>query len=303
MAGESGITTILAHELQRLCEQGIVISPEILFYAESTYGLGPADIESALRDSDFEAHEELLALVLTPDIQMRRTLEPLLEPESTLGPDDLKTLVFSLGQRITAFHLVIPETTTFDLPVEQSDLEYFVTKCYFDRGIDPILGKVLEEFLKPETTIACRLVLRCRGDVYAGRKRDFLCRFVEKSRSHEDQYVELFTLMVTLLAQIKDEDPIEECLLGRRRHLVKTLRDIREFEQKREHYSMEYLMMQRYPIPHESEEQVLAQLQMVMTITDSILELPPDPSLGAYFRDLGVHGRRAGLSEIIRKLS
>ena len=117
-----------------------------------------------------------------------------------------------------------------------------------------------------------------------------------------DKILDLFTLMVTLLAQRQENEGIEEYLLGRRRQLIKKLREIREFEQKRDHYSMEYLMMQRYPIPHESEEQVLDQLRMVTVITDVILGLPPDPSFQAELRNLGTYGCRTDISDIIRML-
>ena len=303
MADTTRIITSLTHELRQTCEQGLVISADILFYAESTHGLGPAELESVLQDRDSEAGEELRALALTPDMHLRRRLEPLLKADSALGQEELEALVSGLVQNLSAFHLVIPGVASFDLAFQRSDVEYLVAKCYFDRSIDPQLARALDNRLPAETVIACRLVLRCRGHAYGARKRDFLCSYIEKSRSRTDRFVELFTLMVELLAQMEDGDPIEEYLLGRRRQLIKTLRVIREFEQKRDHYSMEYLMMQRYPIPHESEEQVLEQLEMVTMITDVILNLPADPSLQVDVRELGAYGRRADMSQIIRKLS
>ena len=295
--------TSLEHELLRLVEQGIIVSPDVLFYAESTCGLRPEEIESALRDPQFEERDELLALILTPDLQMRRTLEPLLRVTPACSPDELETLVVSLWSRIDAVHLQVPGVTSFNLPVEQGDLDYFVAKFYFDRAIDPELVATLDKFFPPETVISCRLVLRCRGDKYGASEIDFLCRFIEKSHAHQDQMIDLFTLMVSLLAQMQENERVEEYLLGRRRQLIKRLKEIREFAEKRDHYSMEYLMMQRYPVPHESEELVLDQLQMVTMITDSILELPPDPAFQAELRNLGTYGRRTDISNIIKMLS
>jgi hypothetical protein len=295
--------TSLEHVLQRLIEQGIVISPDVLFYAESTCGLRPDEIESALRDSQFEGRDELRTLILTPDMQMRAALEPHLRAAPACSAVELETLVHSLSRTIEAFHLLIPGIPGFDLQVEEGDLEYFVGKFYFDRIIDARLGAALDKFFPSKAAISCRLVLRCRGDMYTAKEKDFLCRFIEKSRAYEDQLIDLFTLMITLLAQMQENDAVEKHLLGRRRQLIKKLKEIREFEQKREHYSMEYLMMQRYPIPHESEDQVLAQLRMVTVITDSILGLPPDPSLRTELRNLGTYGRHTDISDIIRMLS
>ena len=295
--------TPLERELLRLVEQGIVLSPDVLFYAESTCGVMPAAIESALRDPEFEEREELLALILTPDMQMRAALEPLLRTSPACSPIELETLVHSFSSKIERFHLLVPGVTGFSLPIERSDIDYFVGKFYFDRALNTRLVSMLGRLFPSEKVIACRLVLRCRGDAYTENAIDFLCRFIEKSGAYEDQIVDLFTLMTALLAQMPENESIEDYLLGRRRHLIKKLRDIREFEQRRDHYSMEYLMMQRYPIPHESEEQVLEQLHMVSMITDSILGLPPDPSFQAELRNLGTYGLRTDISDIIRMLS
>ena len=62
-------------------------------------------------------------------------------------------------------------------------------------------------------------------------------------------------------------------------------------------------MMQRYRVPHESQEQIVEQLQLLMTVTDAILGLPPDPSYQTNVRNLGTYGRRADIAEIIRVLS
>ena len=293
----------LEHELLRLVEQGLIVSPDVLFHAESTFGLRPEEIESALQEPHFEERDELLALILTPDMQMRTALEPLLRVAPACSPVEIERLVLSLGRKIEALNLRVPGVASFNLPVEQDDLEYFVGKFYFDRAIDPELAAALDNYFSLETVISCRLVLRCRGDVYAAREKNFICRFIEKCHAHEDQMIDLFTLMVALVAQMQENETMEGYLLGRRRQFIKRLKEIREFEQKRDHYSMEYLMMQRYPIPHESAEQLLDQLQMVTMITDSILDLPPDPSFQAELRNLGTCGRRTDISQIIKMLS
>ena len=303
MDNGSASVTSLEHELLRLVERGIVISPEVLFYAESTCGLRAEEIESALRDPRLEERDELLALILTPDMQMRMALEPHLRADTACSAAELERLVRGLSCKIEAIRLLLPGGISFDLQVDETDIDYLVTKFYLDRDIDSGLVAALEEFLSPEAVISCRLAIRCRGAVYTAKQIDFLGRFIAQSRAHEDQIVELFTLMVALLAQMQADESIEDHLRGRCRQLIKKLREIKEFEQKRDHYSMEYLMMQRYPIPHESAEQVWDQLQMLTVITDSILGLPPEPSLQAGLRNLGAFDRRTGVSDIIRMLS
>lgn len=296
-------SALLENAILRLLEKGIVLSREILFFAESTCGLSPAGLEGALLDPHFEEREELLALILTPDNGMRVALEPLLSTEPIYTQTAIKTLALDLWRSIDALHIHVPGGYRFRMPLDRYDMDYFVTKLYLDRPIDDRLVAQLNECFPPETVIASRLMLRCRGESFSLEKLDFLCAFIEKSRSHEDDFVKLFWLVLTLLAEIREQVSIEEYLLERRRQLIKMLKEIRAFERKRDHYSMEYLMMQRYRVPHESQEQIVDQLQMLTTVTDVILGLPPDPSFQTEARNIGTFKRGTDISDIVKVLS
>ena len=125
MGENTGSGASLEHELLRLVEQGIEISEDVLFYAESTCGLLPAEIESALRDVEFEQRDELLALILTPDMKMRTILEPLLYPSPSCSPAELETLVDGLSSKIGELYLLVAGGPGFNLPIERGDIDYF----------------------------------------------------------------------------------------------------------------------------------------------------------------------------------
>ncbi len=294
---------LLKKAILSLLAKGLVLSEEILFFAESTCGLSPAGLDAALRDPQFEERQELLALILTPDMDMRGALEPQLSAEAIYTSADVTALALDLWREIDALHIYVPGGHRFSLPVDRSDVDYFVSKLYLDRRIDERLVALLNEIFTSETVIASRLMLRCRGDSLSNDKLDFIRSFIEKSQPYEEVFLKLFRLALKLLAEINESISIEDYFLGRRRQLITKLKEIRAFEQKRDHYSMEYLMMQRYRVPHESQEQIMDQLQMLTTITDAILGLPPDPSLHTDFRDLGTFGSAAAVADIIRALS
>ncbi len=294
---------LLEKAILKLLEEGIVLSEDILFFAESTCGLSPAELEAAVMDPRLEERHELVALIFTPEMGGRATLEPLLSTELIYGPVELKALALDLRRKIDAVPIHLPGDHRFKLPVGIDEIDYFVSKLYLDRCVDSQLVASLNEFYPTETVIASRLMLRCRGISLSTDKLDFLCGFIEKSQPYEEIFLELFGLILTLLAEINEPVSFEDYLLDRRRQLIERLREIREFERKRDHYSMEYLMMQRYRVPHESQEQIVEQLQLLMTVTDAILGLPPDPSYQTNVRNLGTYGRRADIAEIIRVLS
>lgn len=87
MKGSAYETDQLEQGVLRLLEDGIVVGDDTLFFAASTWGLGPGDLEPVLTDSQFEEREALLALILTPSMAMRQALEPLLAKLSLAALD------------------------------------------------------------------------------------------------------------------------------------------------------------------------------------------------------------------------
>lgn len=303
MGDETGIIEHVEQELLRLLKMEIPVHEDILFFAESTCGLSPEELESALKNPRFDEREALLALILTPDMGVRRALEPLLSAEPACTRKEIALLAGKLGQQISKLHLELAGRCRFYLPAEPEDLKYYIAKLYLDRPINHGIVDALTECFPSETVIDCRLAIRFRADAPSVEEAEFLCNFITKSKAYEEIFVDLFSFVLILLADMGDDESIEEYFLSRRRRLIKILKEIKEFEHRRDHYSMEYLMMQRYRVPHQSEEHTLGQLQMLTIVTDAVLGLPPDPSFQAEFKNLGTYGCGADISDVIRALS
>ena len=292
----------LEEEIISLLRQGIDLPDETLSFAASTYGLSPSTIGEALSDRNFEEREVLLSLLLTPGYAMREALEPHLS--EVVGPikthDQLATAVSSEIQTITVRP---PGGEAFVLDVGREEITYFIDKLYLEREIDPSIDKAVRRVFSAGTVLSVRLILRCRGDKFSSKKRDFLVHFIDRCESYEEKFIELFSLLLTLVAEVAADGPIEEYLLEHKRSVVETIRKIRLFEKKRERYSMEYLMMQRYPVPHESEEEMLNRLYLLTTITETILGLPPEPLVRPDHKELGHFRSAADIEQLINDLS
>ncbi|MEJ2057256.1 MAG: hypothetical protein P8X39_05395, partial [Desulfofustis sp.] len=273
-----------------------------LFFAESTYGLKPAELAKTLRDDSFEEREVLLSLVLSPGYGMRQAIEPLLADSAVPvgSPDQLSAAV---SQRIESLTFRLPGGEAQVLEVGREEITYLIDKLYLDRTIEPTIDAALRRIFSPETLIDARLVLRCRGDTFSPVKLDFLVHFIECCGSFEDSFIELFSFLLTLIAEAGEDDSIENHLRESSRGIVETIKKIRIFEEKRERYSMEYLMMQRYPVPHESEDEMLKQLRLLSTITETILGLPPEPTLRLNHKELGRYRSTADIEQLINDLS
>lgn len=298
---------ILEEKIIELLSRGLDLSEDTIFFAESTYGLKPSMLKGALNDSRFEDRDTLLSLILIPGGSMRELLEPLLL-HFTYPSAALPAFAARIYRRISSINVFLPDGSDFLLHIEPEEMNYLVEKLYLERVIDPSVARALKGNLSMKTTIAARLILRCKGDYLYPQKRDFLVRFIEKCGSFEDTFIELFSLVLTLAAEVAENDSIDRHIidrhiLKRKRHVIKTIKNIEMFEEKREHYSMEYLMMQRYPVPHESMDEMLEQLYLLTIITETILGHPPDPSIRHDFSDLGRYRPTKGLEQLINLLS
>ncbi len=293
---------ILQRKVVALLQDGIDLPESTMFFAESTHGLSPSNLGPALRDESFEEREVLISLILTPGYEMRQAIEPLLGVEAV--PSGQRAhLATAVSQRIQSLSVRLPGTEVLVLDVGRQEICYLIGKLYLDRIIDPAIDAALRRTFSEKTIIDARLALRCRGDQLSGAKLDFLVRFIECSGTYENTFLELFSLLLVLIAELSDADPIERHLRERQRGVVETIKKIRMFEEKKERYSMEYLMMQRYPVPHESEDEMLNLLHLLTTITETILGLPPEPTLRLDHRDLGRYCSATDIEQLINDLS
>ncbi len=285
MADMSTKTDLLITKIIQLLKDGMALSEDTLFFAESTYGLDSSMLAEALKNPQFEGRDALLALMFFPDMKIRMRLEPLLA-DSAGTDSDVPTLAAGIAGDLDNIKFVLPDGDGFNWPIEEENIYHFVNKLYLNRHMDKDVLTTLRSCFCEEIALRSCTVLRCREDSFTGEKLEFICRFVEKSSLFEDSFLDLFTMVLSLLAEIVENQPIESYFLKQKQRLIKTLKDIRAFEQKRDHYSMEYLMMQCYRVPHESEEETLKQLHLLTTITDIILGLPPDPSFQQGFQNV-----------------
>ncbi|WP_256825621.1 hypothetical protein, partial [Pseudomonas juntendi] len=77
--------------------------------------------------------------------------------------------------------------------------------------------------------------------------------------------------LLSLVQDAPGDKRIEEYLLEERKRQVRLIQQIRDFERKLDQYGMEYLMMQRYPVPHESEACVVDTLRFLDTVIEEIM--------------------------------
>jgi hypothetical protein len=270
-------------------EKGILLPETLLFFAESTYGMLPEDLEAVINDDLSDEADTLRSLIFSPDEPVQLAVEPILLRRCCC-PQEKDAVVMELARRLPSICLYTSDKAiTFSLRPAARDFVDLVDKLHLDRSIDQRLSTAIEKNLAGRTRLAARIMVRHCPDRLSSAKVDFLCLFIEKGGTTGDDFPELFKTTLKLVNEIKNAGASQDCaefFLARKQALIKLLKEIAEFEQKRERYSMEYLLMQRYRVPPQSRENVLGELRRLMIITDQILGLEDRRSL-VPFRDLG----------------
>lgn len=271
-------TEIIAAAVAGIWEKGVVLSDDTLFFLESSQGITtPEELENALEAEDFPDREMILEMIFFPDRPVRMALEPLLAGEGLEEIRISEVTGFLAGNR-SRIRLHCPEggpPINLKIPREQIDL--FIARLYLNRSIPPDICDALATHHPWPTVLSCRVYLRCKNFRFKARHTRFITRFIRKARDLSQGFTVLFELFCHILSRAGESDDLEFHIWETRRHETETLRQIQKFEQKRDRYNMEYLMMSKYQVPPDSAEAVERRIQQLDVIIHDILCLPPLP--------------------------
>ena len=284
------------------CKRGIDVAEETLFFALSTYGIEPENLGSALMDAGLEDRDLLLDLMLFHDNRTRLGVERIVDG-SALSKEQQDRIVATVTERIGPIRFMPGTQQPFELEVGEHGVVAMIAKLYLTRSLDADICRSLDTYLPHEERFAPKVMLRCRGEQFTGDESSIVCRVIEAAAQEGDYFLELFGTTLEILAGRQQSMSCEQCLLAKRSELLQSLKGIREFEKKLEQYGMEYLLMQKYPVPTESVELVYEQLRTVTYITDQLLALQPPYGGGIQQRDYGAFSSDQDLDRLFRLLS
>ena len=288
--------------LTQLLRDGLPVSADTLFFAESTYGITEEGFERAIKDSCFEEREILINMLFFPTQKMREQLEPLLIA-GPFGEDEIQYLAEEIASDIREISIRLPFVSVFSWAVDQEAINHFIDKLYMTRALDPAITAAFDDRLLEEIATPLKVYMRCRNIGFSEKARRFLLTFVDKAADRLEEFQGLMELLMTLTTQVPPQMTITEYLFEQRDYQKRRLSDIDEFAKKTEQYGMEYLMMQNYPVPHESEEKVSELLRMYTIIIEEVLHLQNPKENYINRRDLGNFDTEDDLKRLFKSLS
>ena len=288
--------------LTQLLRDGLPVSSDTLFFAESTYGITEETFETAITDRCFEEREIVINMLFFPTQKMREQLEPFLAA-GPFSEDKIHYLAQEIASDMSEVCIRLPSLSSFSWAVRQEDINHFINKLYMTRALEPAITAALDDKLPEEIATRLKVSMRCRNMTFSAEGRRFLLTFVEKAADRGEEFQGMAELLITLTTVIPPQMTISEYLFEQREYQKKRLSDIEQFAKKTEQYGMEYLMMQNYPVPHESEEKVSQLLQMYTIIIEEVLHLQNPKENYISRRELGNFDSENDLQRLFKSLS
>ncbi|MFH2058957.1 MAG: hypothetical protein ABIJ59_08650 [Pseudomonadota bacterium] len=301
----------LARAIIKIWEKEIFLSKDILFFLESACGITtPFELEHALQNEDFTDREMILEMLLFPDQHDRLAIEPLLgklSQDSKSGQGQITQIIDALVNAHSHILLKHPDREgPISVDISHVQAAVFVARFYLDRTIDPDIRQALESCLPEVDALGCKVLLRSTSKKLAQEKSFFLITFIQNAKGRflgHYTFYDLFKLTLTILGEVPENQPPESYFLKKRQQTKKMLIDIRQFEKKKDRFSMEYLMMSRYIVPQDSFENTFEQLRKLDVINDIQGILSPLEPVSPQTRNLGQFDPQTDMDNILKILS
>lgn len=296
-----GVSERIAKTIAHSLEQGLFIGRDTLFFLESTYGIDAKGLESVLRDGDFEEMDTVYNLIFPPPAATRTVVETLLTDETTDFVDQAR-IIEELLAFLPSVKIVLPDASWFSCALTPESGEILVRKLYLNRAQDLQVTQILEQFLQKEQAVEVLVYIRCKEIILTAEMKRFLGLFMEGVANLEQVPPGMICRFLKILSATPEGESAEKHFFRQKRQLKQRLFEIKRFQEKMEQYGMEYLLMQKYQVPHESEEAVLEQIARIEFMLERVMGLkdPEEVYLGR--RDLGSFDSGDDLEKLFRTL-
>lgn len=289
--------------IDRLWDRGIALSDDTLFFLDSCLGITTAqDLADMLGTDDAPDRDMILEMILFPGENTRLNLEPLMGHQG-LDPEQINDITRHLILDHGELTLIHPRTAgLIRMAVPPAHVTIYIDRLFLDRSVDPDIGDALAACFSQPDFLSCRALLRRRSPDLKNGKKAILLDFIRNAGDREG-ITGLLDLLLAILSDMPDAATPESCFLQRYFQEKKRLKTIRRFEEKRARYNMEYLMMSRYLVPHESVEQVLDRIGKLDILLFEILGISRLKAVEPAAYDLGAFDPKADVSRLRQILS
>ncbi|OQX24280.1 MAG: hypothetical protein BWK80_21645 [Desulfobacteraceae bacterium IS3] len=254
---------LLAQEIKAIFQDGLIISPEVLRYINSTFSNPEiSELEALLNDESDCEREPLLELIFFPDAPARIRLEPLLE-RGTFLKDDAQAVSNLLYSEHIRVALRFPDGNALVIKLPEDAASRFISRLNISYKTEERLLDAIRCHIPETLQWAIKVRLRNARHQYSPNKLDFLCRFFEKPITEPDELLECLDFVLNFMTEINGADDIRTALERRKEFHFLAIQKAADFEEQFGRNNMETLMVQGLRMPHIDRAKLMREIVII----------------------------------------
>ena len=239
------LTYYLASKIYKLLSQGMNLTPDILHYIQSTFGLNSSrDIYRIILDDNHCERESLLELIFFPNQEMKIALERPLEAGQFKLSDHQNILknLMNLDPKVPIYFESGEHLLTMSLP--ENTASKFINRLCIQNHPDRSLIEVIENLFPEKEQLTIRSKLRHKSCFRDEDTLDFLKQFIKSYSSSKDIFWEYLDFVLNFLTEFNKGPNIFEVLIRKRLFLEQVLLQSKHQEELLHKQTMETLILQ-----------------------------------------------------------
>jgi hypothetical protein len=254
---------LLANGIRDILQDGLIVSPEVLHYINSTFSNPEiSEFEALLNDESDCEREPLIELIFFPDDAARIRLEPLLERENFLK-DDIETVSNMLYSEHIRLALRFPDGNVLIINLPEDATSRFIFRLNISYKTEQQILDTIQCHIPENIQWTVKVRLRNARLDFSPNKLDFLCRFFEKPIAEPDELLECLDFILTFMTEIRDSEDIRAALERRKEFHFLAIQKAADFEEQFGKNNMETLMVQGLRVPHIDRAKLMREIVII----------------------------------------
>jgi hypothetical protein len=248
----------------QLLENGGHLTDAIVDHIDAVlFSPEPDRLAAFLTDDADSQRDSLLDLIFFPDQAVQVDLEPLLEAARYSDRDEAQ-LHDQLIARAVHARIDMPDGRHL-VSIRLPDFikSQYLARLNISWKMDPQVAALIGKHLSAATRPIVRVRFRNAGIRTTSGQRDFLCRFFQRIKDSDADFLACLDLVLALLATAGEGVDIYELLVEHKRSLFRSLQQARRFETLLGQSNMETLMLQGVRASHVSPNVLKRHIRLI----------------------------------------
>lgn len=285
-------TQALEHLAQAVCRYilpSFELDKDLLHFAQSTLGLGSSqELNKALADADLDPGPELdclLELVLSPGLDQRLELEPILQDlskQEMAREMDHDELVQTLMRLCPRAHIHFPDGSRVHLDINRDQMYSIVRRLHIQNPAPSVLERAVNDHVQTSWQPWVLVQLRLAASPLTGTRAEFLVRIVRHIPSSSALFAQYFLFSLAFVQECADNQDMAQALQAKKEHLEHSLDRAAFLEHQRSRQAMETLLMQRLPMLSIDTSEAREKIQIINDLSLALYGQVPAGTENAY---------------------